>query len=107
MKIDKTYSELWDLVNNHEDETVRETAQIAINTLQKQQELIETQARVLDGFIDDTAKLVARNLVAWDTSKDKREGLLPVVYLKNKLVYKELTGEEYVQCKAILKYRIS
>lgn len=37
MKIDKTYSELWDLVNTHEDEIVKETAKMAINTLQKLQ----------------------------------------------------------------------
>lgn len=35
-------------------------------------------------FQKDTARLIARNLVAWDTSKDKREGLLPEVYLSNR-----------------------
>lgn len=74
--------------------------------IEKQQALIESQARVLDGLIDDTAKLVARNLVAWDTSKDKREGLLPEVYLKNKQVYHELTREEYVQHRAMKKFHI-
>lgn len=106
MRLDKTNSELWDLVNNHEDEIVRETAQMAINALQKQQEQIEIQERVLDDLNKETAKLIARNLVAWDNSKDKSEGLLPGVYLKNKLVYKELTGEEYIQYKAIKKYYI-
>ena len=38
LRIDKTYSELWNLVNNHDDGTVRETAKMAINTLQKLQE---------------------------------------------------------------------
>lgn len=41
------------------------------------------------------AEIIARNLVAWDTSKDKKLGLLPEVYLANKHLYKELTGEEY------------
>ncbi len=41
------------------------------------------------------AEFIARNLVAWDTSKDKKLGLLPEVYLANKHLYKELTGEEY------------
>ena len=41
MRIDKTYSELWNLVNAHEDTTVQETAKMAINTLQKLQKEIE------------------------------------------------------------------
>lgn len=38
VRIDKTYSELWNLVNDNEDETVRNTARMAINALQKLQE---------------------------------------------------------------------
>lgn len=38
MRIDKTYSELWNLVNTHDDETLKETAKMAINALQKIQE---------------------------------------------------------------------
>lgn len=38
MRIDKTYSELWNLVHKHEDNAVRETAQMAINALQKLEE---------------------------------------------------------------------
>ena len=52
------------------------------------------------------AELVARNLVAWDTSKDKREGLLPEVYVKNLYWYKRLTGEEYSFPKACEKFNI-
>lgn len=55
---------------------------------------------------DEMAKLIARNLVAWDTSKDKREGLLPEVYLSNQFIYKKLTGEEYVKHKAIKKFNL-
>lgn len=39
-------------------------------------------------------KLIARNLLAWETSKDKSQGLLPEVYLTNKHVFEELTGED-------------
>jgi uncharacterized protein (UPF0254 family) len=35
MRIDKTYSELWDLVQNHEDKNVIVVATMAITTLQK------------------------------------------------------------------------
>ncbi|WP_289136305.1 hypothetical protein [uncultured Brevibacillus sp.] len=55
---------------------------------------------------NDTAKLIARNLVAWDTSKDKREGLLPEVYLSNRVWYERLTGEAYYQHKAIKRFGI-
>ncbi|MGY3717161.1 hypothetical protein ACWE42_16745 [Sutcliffiella cohnii] len=51
-------------------------------------------------------EVIARNLVAWDTSKDKREGLLPEVYLSNKYWYKQLTGEEYFKHKAVKKFNI-
>jgi hypothetical protein len=54
----------------------------------------------------ELSRLVARNLVAWDTSKDKREGLLPEVYISNKYWYKQLTGEEYFKHKAIKKFNI-
>jgi len=52
----------------------------------------------------EMAKLIARNLIAWDTSKDKKEGLLPEVYLENKYQYKQLTGEEYFKHKAMKKF---
>ena len=55
---------------------------------------------------NELSRLVARNLVAWDTSKDKREGLLPEVYLLNKYWYKKLIGEEYYQHKAAKKFYI-
>jgi len=51
----------------------------------------------------EMVSIVARNLIAWDTSKDKREGLLPEVYLTNKQVYKKLTGEEYAKERAVRK----
>lgn len=56
-----------------------------------------------DANVEET---IARNLVAWDTSKDKKESLLPEVYVKNRWVYKELTGEEYNFSKACKKYNI-
>ena len=39
--------------------------------------------------------IIARNLVAWDTSKDKTDVLLPEVYLTNLYWYKRLTGKDY------------
>jgi hypothetical protein len=96
-QVDGLEQQAHDMAEKHADKD------IVINQLQA---LVESQSRVLEGFIVDTSRLVARNLVAWDTSKDKREGLLPEVYLKNKLVYKELTGDEYVMHKAIKKFNI-
>ncbi|TYS68687.1 hypothetical protein FZC76_07005 [Sutcliffiella horikoshii] len=56
--------------------------------------------------VKELTRIIARNLVAWDTSKDKREGLLPEVYLFNKHIYKLLTGEEYYKHKAVKKFNI-
>lgn len=56
--------------------------------------------------LNQLAEIIARNLTAWDTSKDKTQGQLPWVYLENKRWYKTLTGEEYVFHKAIKKYDI-
>ena len=47
---------------------------------------------------------LARNLVAWENSKDKSDGLLPEIYLDNKCVYEELTGEEFSLRRAMKKY---
>lgn len=50
---------------------------------------------------------IARNCVAWDTSKDASEGLLPeVAVFENPSLYKKLTGEEYSQFKAMKKFHI-
>ncbi|WP_373845411.1 hypothetical protein [Clostridium sp.] len=50
---------------------------------------------------------IARNCVAWDTSKDKAEGLLPeVAVFKNPYLYEKLTGEEYSKNRAIKKINI-
>lgn len=66
-----------------------------------------------DGIVKDLeqqkrqfAEVVARNLTAWDTSKDKSEGLLPEVYLKNQSLYKQLTGEDYRFHLAVKKFNI-
>lgn len=55
---------------------------------------------------DDLAEAIARNLVAWDTSKDKMEGLLPEIQLNNRWLYKQITGEEYNFQKACEKFHI-
>lgn len=59
-------------------------------------ELVARNAKkeILD--IMDAFKInVAKNLLAWDSSKDKVSGLLPEVYYKNLNVYKLLTGKDY------------
>lgn len=55
---------------------------------------------------DDLAEAIARNLTAWDTSRDKKESLLPEVYLTNRWLYKQITGEEYNFTKACEKFHI-
>lgn len=55
---------------------------------------------------DELARTIARNLVAWDRSRDKREGLLPEVYLTNRWLYKQITSEEYNFTKACEKFHI-
>lgn len=39
-------------------------------------------------------EVLARNIAAWETSKDKREGLLPEVYLTDRCLFRKLTGLE-------------
>lgn len=57
-------------------------------------------------IVKELTKVIARNLVAWDTSKDKRDGLLPEVYLSNQMWYEALTGEKYFKDRAIKKFNI-
>jgi threonine aldolase len=55
----------------------------------------------------EITETIARNCVAWDTSKDKTDGLLPeVAIFKNPCLYEKLTGEEYSHSKAIQKFNI-
>ncbi len=57
--------------------------------------------------IEEITEIIARNCVAWDTSKDKREGLLPeVAVFSNPYLYEKLTGEKYNQSKAMGKFNI-
>lgn len=57
--------------------------------------------------VEEITETIARNCVAWDTSKDKREGLLPeVAYFKNPSLYEKLTGEKYNKCTAMKKFLI-
>lgn len=55
---------------------------------------------------NEVVRTIARNCVAWDTSKDKTEGLLPEVCLTNEWLYKQFTGEEYNFSKACKKFNI-
>lgn len=73
------------------------------------EELMQTgqgRKQVVTLGLRSIAETIARNLVAWDNSKDKSEGLLPEVYLRNKIIYKELTGREYRQMDAIRLFNI-
>jgi hypothetical protein len=57
--------------------------------------------------IEEITETIARNCVAWDTSKDKKEGLLPeVAVFKNPSLYKKLTGEKYNFSAACKKFGI-
>lgn len=64
------------------------------------------QVESLEKNQKELTKIIARNIIAWDTSKDKKQGLLPEVYLSNKHWYKKLTGEEYNFSKARRKFNI-
>lgn len=60
-----------------------------------------------EATIKEVIETIVRNCVAWDTSKDKREGLLPeVAVFRNPSLYKKLTGEEYSLHKAKKKFNI-
>lgn len=55
----------------------------------------------------EIVETIARNCVAWDTSKDKTEGLLPeVAVFKNPSLYKKLTGEKYNFSEAIKNFNV-
>lgn len=56
--------------------------------------------------IQDIIETIARNCTAWDTSKDKKEGLLPEVSATNEYLYKILTGEKYNFYSACRKFNI-
>lgn len=106
----------WTQAEMEQTERLQE-AQTRIKELEQK---VEAQSKVIESYLriekdmetdherlrSEMARLVARNLVAWDTSKDKCEGLLPEVYLSNRVWYERLTGEEYLQRKAIEKFNI-
>lgn len=43
----------------------------------------------------DIIETIARNCTAWDTSKDKKEGLLPEVTMTNEHLYEIFTNKKY------------
>jgi hypothetical protein len=45
--------------------------------------------------------IITRNLIAWDNSKDKSDGMLPEVYFKNQGLYKRLTNKDYTYVDAL------
>ena len=48
-------------------------------------------------------EIIARNIMAWETSKDKTDGMLPEVYLTDKVFFKSLTGLDPTQDN-LMKY---
>ncbi len=62
--------------------------------------------RALADTSKELAEAVVRNLIAWDNSKDKEQGLLPEVYLTNRYLYKQLTGVEYNYIDACTRFKI-
>lgn len=62
--------------------------------------------RMLSETSKELGEAIVRNLVAWDTSKDSEQGLLPEVYLTNKYIYKQLTGVEYNFADACKRFHI-
>lgn len=60
-----------------------------------------------EATVEEITETIARNCVAWDTSKDKTQGLLPeVAFFTNPALYKKLTGEKYSQYAAMKKFNI-
>lgn len=49
----------------------------------------------LTNAVKELTIIVARNLIAWDTSKDKTDGMLPEVYMSNLHWYRKVTGVDY------------
>lgn len=107
---DLGFEKLKELVEKaNEYDTLKETNLKLFNDMKKVMEVphfVNQENVKLKLQNRELTELIARNLVAWDTSKDKREGLLPEVYLSNKVMYKQLTGEEYVLSKAIKRFNI-
>ena len=48
-------------------------------------------------------EIIARNIMAWETSKDKTDGMLPEVYLTDKVFFKSLTRLDPTQGN-LIKY---
>ncbi|MGO4369359.1 hypothetical protein AB4Z21_00935 [Paenibacillus sp. MCAF20] len=112
----KSKPELQTFLSNANDAIRRRSLPHLIKTMHGVQHVVKGYDWTIDDLFAEIERLekvqaeltrtIARNLIAWDTSKDKREGLLPEVYLTNKILYKQLTGEEYIQQKAMKKFYI-
>lgn len=79
---------------------------LVINKDEPYAELVE-KLILKEVTVREIVETIARNCVAWDTSKDKREGLLPeVAVFTNPYLYKKLTGEKYSKYTAMNKFDI-
>lgn len=51
-----------------------------------------TPAEKLEKLEKEFIETLARNIAAWQTSKDKKQGLLPEVYLHDTYLFEKMTG---------------
>lgn len=69
--------------------------------------LMHYEEKLGEATTEEITEVVARNCVAWDTSKDKTQGLLPeVAVFSNPSLYKKLTGKKYNFSEVCKKYDI-
>ena len=97
---------LYDLNKLRESDEKKENEYLVVNRDEPYAWLVE---KMILGEVTayEIVETLARNCVAWSTSKDKKEGLLPeVAYFKNPALYKKLTGEDYIKNRAIKKFNI-
>lgn len=63
-----------------------------------------TPAEKLEKMEKEFLETLARNIAAWQTSKDKKEGLLPEVYLHDTYLFKKMTDLSPDVWKNLKKY---
>lgn len=60
--------------------------------LEKENEELKQEVEKAKRMKKDFLETLARNIAAWQTSKDKKEGLLPEVYLHDTYLFEKMTG---------------
>ncbi|WP_339063583.1 hypothetical protein [Tepidibacillus marianensis] len=100
-RIQMAKDELQGWIEMHDGVVPSEDLNAFEKVVEERQWLIE-QAEI----VEKLTEIIARNLTAWDTSKDNSQGLLPEVYWSNRVWYERLTGQEYVFINAVKKFNI-